>query len=361
MVSADRRALHDALKVLARLAPPKYAAPIVTNVLLNVRGGVLAATATDVSTRLTAKLPAQGDDFTVCASARALASLLKPESKRSAGQVSLGLDGNRLLVEVDGVTSRLPTANPMEFPSGLGTALEWSLAGTCGAQPLRNAIDWVLPASSTDPTRKHLCTILIDGAVVAATDGHRLHSAPSPLSPKTPLLLSTSTANILRRVLTNGEQVIMARAKSGEREVLRVRSGAWQLESTLVDAQFPPYKHVIPHRDDQPTHLSVERALFQKALRKVTAAAKGNVRLCVNGAITVSAEDLDGGEASAAVPVIETTHRGADLVIGFDPHYLADAVQASGDTVEMGFGKALDPLRLDLADGRVAVVMPCKL
>jgi len=362
MVSVDRLALYNSLKILARLTPTKSPTPILANALLVVSDGKFTVTTTDVTSRLSHELPANGENFTTCVTAKALVSMLKPETKRDAEQVSLGLEGNRLLVEVDGVTSRLPTANPTQFPSGVGASLEWSLIGMCNAQPLRDAIAWVLPAASTDATRRHLCAMLVDpDGVAVTTDGHRMHVAPSPISPETPLLIASSAADILHRVLTDGSLVILARAKSGGCEVLRVRCGAWQLETTLVDATFPPYKHVLPNRGDQPTRLTIEKALFIKALRRVTAAAKSNVRLCINGAITVSAEDNDGGEASVVVPVSANTHTGEDLIIGFDPHYLIDAVQGGDDAVELGLTKPLDPLRVDQSNGRIAVIMPCRL
>ena len=317
----DRRSLYTALHELARVADPRASIPILSHVLLRAENGILALTATDLTQTLTCKLPADGD-LSTCVPAKLLAALVKPESKRDAGLVSLMLEGDRLVVETDSVTTRLPTADPADFPSGFGSSLEWSFVGTCDAAPLRDAITWVLPAASTDATRRHLCSVCLDNesATVAATDGHRLHTAPSPVSPIAPILLSADAADILHRILADGEQVIMARAKTGEREVLRVRFGPWQIETTLVDATFPPYQHVIPARDDQPTRFAVERIAFAKALRRVTAVAKNKqVQLCINGVLAISSADVDGGEASVIVTVTGNTHSGPDLITASTP------------------------------------------
>jgi DNA polymerase III sliding clamp (beta) subunit (PCNA family) len=84
------------------------------------------------------------------------------------------------------------------------------------------------------------------------------------------------------------------------------------------------------------------------------------VRMTVNGAIQLTAEDPDLGEAQVIVPVVENNHEGDDLVTGFNLAYLRDAIPAKEETVELGLSAPGDALRVD-SDGKVGVVMPMRL
>ena len=59
-MQTDRRALHAALKELLRVAPSKAATPALEMVHLFATNGILTATTTDLSRRLSCQLPAQG-------------------------------------------------------------------------------------------------------------------------------------------------------------------------------------------------------------------------------------------------------------------------------------------------------------
>jgi DNA polymerase III sliding clamp (beta) subunit (PCNA family) len=88
----------------------------------------------------------------------------------------------------------------------------------------------------------------------------------------------------------------------------------------------------------------------------------GSVKLRVNGAITMSAEDPDLGEAEVVVPSIESNHEGKDLVVGFNSAYLRDALAAKdSDTFEVGFSGAVGPARIEAGGGRMAVVLPMRV
>jgi DNA polymerase III sliding clamp (beta) subunit (PCNA family) len=131
------------------------------------------------------------------------------------------------------------------------------------------------------------------------------------------------------------------------------------MQTKLLDNAYPPTDQVVPSLD-RPIKVTVEQALFTKALRQVSRVAD-SVRLVVNGEITLSTSHPDLGDAEVVVPVIETNHCGDDLEIGFNTSYLLDAISGA-DIIDLGFSNgALDPLRIDLGGGYLAVVMPTRL
>lgn len=356
--SVDRRALHAALKELARLAPSRGPLPIISNVLLTGTGDKLVLTTTDITTRLTCEVPAEGNAIETLVPAKLLASLVKPAGK-NAGDVALDVAGDKLSVTVGGTTMQLPATDPQLFPAPFSTE-EWSLVGMCEARLLQEALTWVLPAASTDSTRKHLNSVFIDQDAVVATDGHRLHLAPSPIAPDQPLLLASTAAIVLSRILKCDDQVVVARHKTKDHDQLRVRCGPWQIDTRLLDETFPPYNNVIPAKEAQQSQVVFDITTLNTALAQVMKLSeRGNVKVMVNGAVTLAPWGSTLGEADVIVPTIENNHNGPDIELGLDGKYLLDALPRAGQ-VEMRLCKPLDPVRVD-TDGRVAIIMPLRL
>jgi len=354
----DRRALHNALKESARLAPTRAPLPHLSNVLLTGTSDKLTLSATDLTTRLTCDIPAQGNPFETCVPAKLLANLVKPAGK-SAGDVVLDVSGDKICVTISGTTMQLPAMDPQLFPAGFSTE-EWALVGMCQAKALQEALAWVLPAASTDPTRKHLNSVYLDQDAVVATDGHRLHLAPSPLTPEVSILLPSSSAAVLSRILKRDDQVVVARYKTKEQDQLRIRCGPWQLECRLLDETFPPYNQVIPAKGVQQSQVIFDTTALTVALAQVMKLSeRGNIKVCVNGAVVLSPWGSSLGEAEMAVPTLQNNHNGPDLEVGLDGKYLLDALPRAGQ-VELGLGGPLDPVRVDM-DGRLAVIMPVRL
>jgi DNA polymerase III subunit beta len=350
----ERRLLYEALKELVRVIDPKASMPILSHVLLEVFGGKLTVTATDLNRTLSCRLPAEGDIDT-CLPAKLLATLIKPEGKE-AGDVTIEPADNTCSVTFEGLTSKITTMPSTDFPKG--PELSLSLIALWPTAPFLDVLSWVLPAVSTDQGRPHLNGVCLDLDRIVATDGHRLHMAPAPTRLNGPLLLPLEAAQTLARVLAVGEQVVIARAG----EHVRFGAGHWQLTTKLVDARFPPCDKVVPVEGAQPVNVQLEKALFSKALARVSRLTKSKaVRLRINGAITITSSDPDLGEAEVMVPVVMSDHAGEDLVLGVDPSYLRDAVGSSGETFRMSFNGPSDAIPLDLDGDRVAVVMPFRL
>ena len=360
-MNVDRRALHGALKELLRLIPRQATLPVMEMVHLDAHNSSLTLTTTDLSQRLSCHLPVEGD-INACVQAKLLGQVIKPEGRGAAGMVEFHEDNDHDKVSVlaDGLTTHMRSMPPEEFPAEHSPAKKepWSLQGMWPAAPLKDALDFVLPAASKDESRPHLCTVLLQDQDAVTTDGHRLHLAPLPVALTQPLLLSADGAGTLSRLLNKGEQVILARTG----DMLRVKVGPYQLDTRLSDKKFPPYSRVIPDLDAQPTHIKVQAALLSKALTRVSCLTRDKrLKLRVNGSITMTTWESEDGAAEIELPVSRSNHEGEDLHIGFDAPYLQQAVAKGAEEVELGFRLPLDPLRMDLDGGKVAVIMPLRL
>jgi DNA polymerase III sliding clamp (beta) subunit (PCNA family) len=246
--------------------------------------------------------------------------------------------------------------DPTVFPAER-TDLDLSLLTVWPSTPLQDALSYVLPAVSTDPTRPHLRAVHLDGHQMVTTDGHRMHLARLPAPLTTPLLLPAVSAATIMQIAGAGDQVILAVAAHH----LRVGVGRWQLDTKLVDGVFPPHQQVVPKRESLPTRLTVETRVLTRALSRLDRLSSVKQTVArVNGVLMLTTSDPDLGEAEVVVPTISNTHHGDDFVAAFDRKYLHDAISTEGEAVELGFSAALDPLRVDLEGERMAVIMPMR-
>ena len=355
-MKVDRRALYSALTELVRVTDPKASLPILSHVLLQAVAGVLTLRATDLKRNLCCQLPAEGD-FETCLPAKLLANLIKPKGRGDAGDVVIeGSEGTSCSVTFEGLSSRLVPIAPEQFPTGPKSDDQWSLLALWPSNALREVLRYVLPAASPDDDRPHLNAVCLDAGRIITTDGHRLHLAELPSELPAPLLVPLESAKTMDRILKLGEQVILAR--SGD--ILRVRAGAWQLDTRLADARFPPYQKVIPV--EWPTMVTVDHSLFSKALARVSRLTRNpTMRLTINGQMTIATSDPDLGEAEVVVPLLESNHEGGDIVMGVNAAYLKDAVGPKQKSFRIGLGQAGDAMRLDLEKDKLAVVMPVRL
>jgi len=355
----DRRELHAALKELVRVAPSRADLPALEMVHLCASDGVLTATTTDLTRRLSCQIPAEGA-LDICVHCKMLSQAIKPEGRGKAGSVEITQDDGRVSVLADGLISHLRPTPPADFPAGPAPKKDepWSLVAMWPSAPLKDALSFVLPAASKDETRAHLCTVLLKDSDVVTTDGHRLHLARLPAPVPQPLLLHAPAATTLTHVLARDDQAILARAG----EVLRAKVGSWQLDTKLSDRRFPPHEQVVPDMEAQPVHVQLQAKLLSRALSRVSRLTRDKrLRFRVNGAITLTTWESDEGAAEIEVPVTSSTHEGDDLHIGFDSPYLKQAIPRGTQEVSLGFGGPLEPLRMDMEGGRLAVIMPLRL
>jgi len=328
-------------------------------VRLSARSDIVTLTTTDLHRRLSCQLPAEGD-LDACVHCKLLSNIIKPEGRGDAGTVGIYQDDDKVSVQADGLTSHLRPTPPADFPAGPVPQQDkpWSLVAMWPSEPLKDALSFVLPAASSDESRAHLRTVFLNDQDIVTTDGHRLHLAPLPAPVPHPILIRSPAASTLTYMLAHGEQAILALAG----EMLRVKVGNWQLDTKLSDRKFPPHNQVIPDQDSQPTHVRLQAKLLSKALTRVSRLTRDKrLKLRVNGSITLSTWEAEQGAAEIEVPVLRSNHEGEDLHIGFDSPYLSQAIPKGTQELSLGFGGPLEPLRLDLDDGKLAVVMPLRL
>ena len=119
------------------------------------------------------------------------------------------------------------------------------------------------------------------------------------------------------------------------------RVGDTVLSSRLVEGRFPNYRQLLPESFEHELRLSTAELL--EVVRRISLLAQKNAPLRMafsDGALEVSAQTPDVGEASESLPV---PFKGEPLEIGFNPEFLRDGLE-SAESDELLL-KLISPLR----------------
>ncbi len=294
--------------------------------------------------------------------------LLDVARSLSAERLTLELRGAEQDVELicGATTFHLRTLRSEDFPSLPVPSPETRVV--LPAEAFVQTITRVARSASRDETRPVLTGILMSASGqelrMVATDSYRLSVKQTTLDAP---LQGTLEANVPARAL----QELARIAQQAPSESLAVSVGQNQvvfeigdvtLSSRLIDGQFPNYRQLLPESVEHELRLS--SAELGDVVRRISLLAQKNAPLRLSfseGALTVSAQTPDVGEASETIPV---PFHGEAFEIGFNPEFLRDGLE-SVETDELML-KLISPLRPGLIESPdsgqfVYLIMPIRL
>jgi len=135
------------------------------------------------------------------------------------------------------------------------------------------------------------------------------------------------------------------------------------LKVSLIDAEFPDYKRVVPK--DKGTVVELERAAVLHALRRMSVMASeryNGVRIkLLTDKMVFNSINPDVGEASEEV---EIQYQEGDVEVGFNVRYLLEAIEAVDEekfTLEIRSGLRPAMVRPAQDPSYMCIVMPLKI
>ena len=136
------------------------------------------------------------------------------------------------------------------------------------------------------------------------------------------------------------------------------------LASNLVEGAFPPFEDVIPKDHDK--KVTFDRDVLTAAVRRaalLTNEESRGVRMSFNGEnkmVELTSRAPEMGEADIRVPV--NAYEGDDIEIGFNPHFITDALKVITEPeVVMELKAPNKPGLIKSGNDFVYVVMPVNL
>jgi DNA polymerase III subunit beta len=339
--------LADALRKTERVSGKNTTLPILSSVLLEVKGAQLFVRATNLELGVEISIPVKAEkEGKVAVSAQAVSSYV---SSLRGKNVSLVTEEKTLTIISEKQKATFNTFDHTDFPTipqVSGTSM------LVNAEKLRAGIRSVVYSASISSIKPELSSVYISGndnneLVFVATDSFRL--AEKKINEKSvkdfdPMLIPYKNVLEIERLLegiNNDVEIVF-----GDNQIACLYDSLY-VTSRVVDGSFPDYKKIIP--DTYTTKVVVLKSDLIDAFKVSTIfSGKFNkVSLTVNpkeNTLTIESRSSEVGENRAEIDV---KVEGEPLTVDFNYRYITDAFQAiESDSVELLFNGVSRPLVL---------------
>jgi DNA polymerase-3 subunit beta len=363
-LTAEREKLLSPLQAVMGVVERRQTMPVLANVLLGVRQGRVAITATDLEVEMVASTDvAMQETGDITVPGRKFLDILRALPEKAA--VTLSLEGEKVVIKAARSRFSLATLPAVEFPLVEDINSQQTLQ--ISRKELSRLLEKTHFSMAQQDVRYYLNGMLleIDGQALraVATDGHRLALCETELSAraKSPQQVIVPRKGVLelQRVLTDEGICGLA---IGTNHV-RAQIGDVRFTSKLIDGRFPEYSRVIPAA--AANSIRADRDVLRQALQRTAILSNEKyrgIRITVKkNLLTVQAHNPEQEEAEEE---IEVAYEGNDLEVGFNVNYLLDALSAiDGQEVELGLTDSNSSCLIRSPGDTTAryVVMPMRL
>jgi DNA polymerase-3 subunit beta len=362
-VRLNRQELADALGAIGVVAATRTTKPILQCVLLDARADhmLLAATDLEVGIRCTIAQVEVDEQGQVVVAADKLNQIVRESTDEV---LALTSDDSICHIRGQGAHFQIYTHDPADFPPV--AELEGKPDFELPAGTLKRMAEWTVFAAAKENTRYAINGVLWEkdkqNLALVATDGRRLSLAKGAL-PKgdganLECIVPVKAMGLFQRVLGDPESPVAVKASATQ---LVLRTTKATVSTALVEGQFPRYRDVIPADCDRTVKLGAMD--FLSAVRRaalLTNEESKGVRLTFRkNQLVLSSRAPSQGEATIEVPV---DYAGVEMEIGFNPHFLIEALKNVGvDEVTLQLKDSARPGVLKGAPDFLYVVMPVNL
>jgi DNA polymerase III subunit beta len=360
--SATKEKLLEGLQQVQNVVSTRTTLPILSNVLLQAKGGEVHLTTTDLDVGVRGAFEASVEkDGATTLPARRLFTIIR---ELPSSEVSIEVDGkNAASIRSGQSFFKILGLPEEEFPPL--PKFENAKNVTIPQKALRDGLRKTSYAISTDETRYVLNGLLFsfkeNKLTLVATDGRRLAMVDIelefPKSHEADIIVPTKAVTELGRLLTEDGEVKVS-VGSGQ---IAFDLNNTLLVSKLIEGNYPNYKQVIPTETKE--RVTLERETFLNSLRRVSllASDKSNsIKLNFSkNNIDITANTPEVGEAKESLPV---SYKGRDFSIAFNPEFLMAPLRALGeDEVFLDLIDEMSPGVLKIQTPFLYVLMPMRI
>ena len=197
--------------------------------------------------------------------------------------------------------------------------------------------------------------------MMVATDGRRLAQVRAELisgSTEVTAIVPVKTMSLLDRCLVDAEQQISVSFQENRIVIILPRV---TISSTLVEGTFPKYNEVIPHDNTVKVKFSTEALLsaFSRAALLTTENSQGVKMQFGKDRLVLTGRAAETGEGKVELGI---EYGYEDLEIGFNPHYVLEALRVVGtEEISLELKATNTPGVFRSGEDFLYVVMPVSL
>lgn len=370
-IRVERDGLADAVAWVARSLPSRPPVPVLGGVLLDASSGealTISGFDYEVSAQVTIEASIDASGKTLV-SGRLLADITKALPARP---VEMTVDGSRVTITCGSSRFSLPTMPVEDYPQ---LPAQPTFAGELDGEAFGQAVAQVAVASGKDDTLPMLTGMRLEISgetlTMVATDRFRLAMKEFTWKPAegvtdAAVLVPAKTLSEAAKSLGVAGSTVRLGLSSGE-GMLGLSGLDRHATTRLLDAEFPPYRKLLPEQHTSRAVLEVP-ALAEAIKRVSLVAERGTqVRLeFTEGSLRLTAGGDDEGSAEEELPV---SYEGEPVTIAFNPGYLLDGLSALlSDQAELTFTTPNRPALIKPVDedgkaaaGYLYLLMPVRL
>ncbi len=362
--------LRSAVQAVSHIAQKNVSLPILNNILISARDGILSLITTNleigITSALRGKIEVEGA-FTVDAK-----TLSEYVALLAGDKVTVETTESELVINSGSSKTKIKGLGPEEFP--LIPVIDRNQAVTINAEDFKEAISRIIFSVSSDESRLELSGVLFslngNQLVLAGTDSYRLAekklAIKSEIDTERRLIIPARTLQEVLRIISgdsnNEEPISEIKLYASENQCLFV-IGSTEIVSRLIDGQYPDYTQIIPTQ--QQCKAVVGRDEVVRAVKAAAIFSRSGVNDVVfsfstkNG-LEIFAASGTTGEHDAK---LEATVQGEDVSMTLNYRYVLDGLNAiSSPSVIFEMVNAETPCLLkDENDaGYVYIIMPIK-
>ena len=370
--SIHRESFLEGIQKTLSIVEKKTTMPILNNVLIKAEKNKITIIATDREIGLVADYDAEilnkGD---VTVSARKLYEMI-----REIGGDTIQFEANethRVTITSQKIIYKIPGLPADDFPSVADDRSELNFYKIKG-ELLDRLIHKTSFAMSADEMRKNLNGVFFETIDeggenklrMIATDGHRLAMANVDtegipfLRLEKGIIIPRKGLGEIRRLIENAPEEILVGVRQG---MCVISTDSTTLRVSLVDADYPDYKRVIP--TEKGVLVQFEKNAILHALKRMSVISSerysGVIIKLENGRMVLESANPDVGEAKDE---IEVDYHDKEFSVGYNVRYLIDAIEVIDEKTvifEIGAGMKPGVIRPAESDDYLCIVMPLKI
>lgn len=330
IINIQREQLLKPLQIVSSVVERRQSSPILSNLLVNLKGSQLALTGTDLEVEMVAKLELMGssEEGEVTLPARKLLDICK--TLPDGAQIEITIGDDKALVKSGRSRFSLATLPAAEFPNLEPLEEPFEFAMTQKA--LKHLIDKTQFSMAQQDVRYYLNGLMLElqsGKLLAvATDGHRLAlsetEAEIAVDETRQIIVPRKGVQELARLIEDSDSIVKVQVGKNH---IKVELPDVIFTSKLIDGKFPDYQQVIPPSGQ--IVIKCDRNLLHQAFTRTSVLSNEKYR-----GMRLSMEDnliratVHNPEQEEAEEELEVDYSGDQFEIGFNVSYLLEALNA---------------------------------
>ena len=359
----DQGKLKHALNNCSRITSGRASLQILQCVYIKTEKSKLVIQATNLevatSTNVAAKIH---EDGAICVPAKIISEFV---SSLPNGEVTLETKDGTLKLENNGYKATINTVDSNDFPELPVTEIDKSIKFELATNELKEIIDQVQYATSSDTTRPVLTGVywhIADGFLyLVGTDGYRLSERRG--------FASNENISVIIPHFTLSE-LVRTMDESGEVEIfisdsqITFITGSTTLISQLIEGKYPDYRQIIPKTNNITVKVKTSDVIGAVKIAGLFSRDSGNSitveASAEKNSLIISSIASEVGDNSTAIECMVS----GSGVLNINASYLLDALGViKTEKAVISFDNTLSPLKItpDTKEGNITcVVMPLK-